>query len=229
MGIFGDIFGEKKTEKSQTNQTSNWELQQRDQDALRAQQGQYATGVANQRNLLGQLGQQSAAGGPLRLQTTGMVPTFNNTPDAITRGLASQATQGMAQQAAAQKAAVAKQFQAQPGAGGVLQRQIDMRNRLSANPALFQAFQQQNQRELGQAGAIQSGQQAQNNALLAQLQGQQGQRQEQLGLSQAGLATDQNQLNILSEIAKLFGKQQQISGAKAEQRAGGMLGSLGIF
>lgn len=226
--IASGIFGDKTSGKSSSNQTQGWDFQAQDAAALRAQQDQYARNAQGQQSLLGRLGQQSAAGGPLQLQTTGMLPTFNNSPDAITRGLASQATQGMAQQAAAQKAAVAKQFQAQPGAGGILQRQIDMRNRLNANPALFQAFQQQNQRELGQYGANQQGQQAQNNALLQQLQAQQGQRQEQQGFGAAGLGIDQNSMSMLADLAKLFGKQTVSGDTKSEQRSGGILGSLGI-
>lgn len=104
-----------------------------------------------------------------KMQTTGFQPKFSDTPDAVTRGLAAQATQGMGQQAAAQKASIAKQFQAQPGAGGILQRQLDMKTRLNANPALFNAFQQQGQREQMQNAANLTGIQAGNAALLKQL------------------------------------------------------------
>jgi len=103
------------------------------------------------------------------IQTQGFGAQFNAAPDAITKGLAAQATQGMGQQAAAQKAAIAKQFQAQPGAGGILQRQIDMKTRLNANPSLFQAFQQQGQREQMQNQGRIQGLEAGNASVLKQL------------------------------------------------------------
>ncbi len=104
-----------------------------------------------------------------QIQTTGFAPQFNATPDATTQALAAQATQGMGQQAAAQKAAIAKQFQAQPGAGGILQRQVDMKTRLNANPALFNAFQQQGQREQMQNQGRIQGLEAGNASVLKQL------------------------------------------------------------
>ena len=103
------------------------------------------------------------------IQTQGFGAQFNAAPDAITKGLAAQATQGMGQQAAAQKAAIAKQFQAQPGAGGILQRQIDMKTRLNANPSLFNAFQQQGQREQMQNQGRIQGLEAGNASVLKQL------------------------------------------------------------
>mgnify|MGYP003704704599 CR=1 FL=1 len=83
--------------------------------------------------------------------TATITPQFSTTPDVMTRGLASQATQQMAQQAAAQRQAIAQQFRGQPGAQMALQRQADIQSRLQQNPLLFQAFQQQQGRELTQA------------------------------------------------------------------------------
>lgn len=103
------------------------------------------------------------------IQTQGFGAQFSAAPDAITKGLAAQATQGMGQQAAAQKAAIAKQFQAQPGAGGILQRQVDMKTRLNANPSLFNAFQQQGQREQMQNQGRIQGLEAGNASVLKQL------------------------------------------------------------
>ena len=109
---------------------------------------------------------KAAAG---NIQTQGFGAQFSAAPDAMTKGLAAQATQGMGQQAAAQKAAIAKQFQAQPGAGGILQRQVDMKTRLNTNPALFNAFQQQGQREQMQNQGRIQGLEAGNASILKQL------------------------------------------------------------
>lgn len=129
---------------------------------------------------------------------TGFTPQFSTRPDVMTRGLASQATQQMAQQAAAQRAAIAQQFRGQPGANMALQRQIDMQTRLQSNPVLFQAFQQQQQREQLQNQARLQAQQAGNQALI-----------QQLGLRAAPLEAQKALLGSVGQALQLTGTQQQ--------------------
>lgn len=130
---------------------------------------------------------------------TAFTPQFSATPDVMTRGLAAQAGQQMAQQAAAQRAAIANQFRGQPGANMALQRQIDMQSRLQANPILFQAFQQQQQREQLQNQANMQAQQAANQALI-----------QQLGLRAAPLEAQKALLGSVGQALQLTGTQQQI-------------------
>jgi len=143
-------------------------------------------------------GYRSAAEQAAQQLQTGFTPQFSTRPDVMTRGLASQATQQMAQQAAAQRAAIAQQFRGQPGANMALQRQIDMQSRLQANPVLFQAFQQQQQREQLQNQARLQAQQAGNQALI-----------QQLGLRAAPLEAQKALLGSVGQALQLTGTQQQ--------------------
>lgn len=143
--------------------------------------------------------QPQAAAAAAQMQT-GFTPlTFSATPDAMTRGLASQAQQQIAQQAAAQRAAIAQQFRGQPGANMALQRQVDMQSRLQANPILFQAFQQQHQRDQMQNQSRLQSQQAGNQALI-----------QQLGLHAAPLEAQKTLLGSMGQALQLTGTQQQI-------------------
>ena len=138
---------------------------------------------------------------------------FNMSPDAMTRALAAQASQGMAQQAAAQRAQIAQQFRGQPGVSQALQAQAGIANRLQQNPLLFQAFQQQQARELSQAQQQMAQQQAANEAIMAR---------EQLGAN-LGLMGPQAQaslLNTLFQLGQGFGTQV----SEQKTRGGGLFG-----
>lgn len=164
-----------------------------DPELLKMYKG-YLTGYQQQ---VQQQYQPQAAAAAAQIQT-GFTPQFSATPDMMTRGLASQAQQQVAQQAAAQRAAIAQQFRGQPGANMALQRQVDMQSRLQANPILFQAFQQQQQREQLQNQARLQGQQAGNQALI-----------QQLGLQAAPLEAQKALLGSVGQALQLTGTQQQ--------------------
>jgi len=120
------------------------------------------------------------------------------TPDALTSAIAAQGSQGLMQQAAAQRQALAQQFRGQPGINRALQSQMDIQTRLQQNPLLFQAFQQQQARELAQAQQQQAQLNAANQALL--------QREQALtGFNTTGLGAQQNLLDILSKLGQEFG------------------------
>jgi hypothetical protein len=142
---------------------------------------------------------------------------FQMSPDAITRGLAAQATQGMAQQAAAQRAQIASQFRGQPGQSNVLQRLADVQTRLQQNPLLFQAFQQQQARELSQAQQNQAARESANQAALQRAMGM-------ANLGTTGLTQQQNILELLNRMAEQYGTRIN----EQSQRSGGILGNLGI-
>ena len=146
---------------------------------------------------------------------TGFTPQFSATPDAMTRGLAAQAGQQMAQQSTAQRQAIANQFRGQPGAALALQRQADIQSRLQQNPLLFQAFQQQQGRELTQAQQQQAAAEAANRALL-------GREQAVTGLAQTGLGAQQNLLSTLLSLGQGLG--QQVQTGEMKGRSGGLFG-----
>jgi len=182
----------------------------RPEDAMALQRNQMASELAgeNLQTFLQKLQQQSQAEQPF---TTGG-------PDAMTRALASQATQGMAQQAGALQKQVGQQFSANPLAAKALQTQIAMQNRLSSNPALFNAFKDQQQRQL------------------QELQARQTQRQEQAGLAQSGYGISQQNLKNAATIADMLKTtlqegsqtQRQTQSQQQSARSGGILQNFGI-
>lgn len=201
QGLFGT--GSKTTSRSRT------EFNPQDVTAIRAAQQGYQDLIpgllkdlqARQQAVL--TGVQAPAGGF----------AFNMSPDAITQALAAQATQGMAQQAAAQRAQIASQFRGQPGQSNVLQRLSDMQTRLQQNPLLFQAFQQQQARELGQAQQNLAQREAANAAIMGR---------EQLAANLAAMQPAQQAglLNTLLGLGQAMGTQV----SEQKTRGGGLFG-----
>lgn len=137
---------------------------------------------------------------------------FAQAPDAMTRAIAAQATQGLTQQGASQRQQLAQQFRGP--VGQILGSQAAMQTRLQQNPLLFQAFQQQQQRELTQAQQQLAQQQAANAALL-------GREQALTGLAGTGLSAQQNLLAQQLGLGQAFGSQMQTTNQSG--RSGGML------
>lgn len=210
MDMAKGLFG---TGTSQTqNQTSQMNFRPEDLAALRAQQSALQTQVGGPGGLLAQLGASKEA-----LQKGMVTPTstfqYSAAPDAITRALASQAQQGIGQQVGAQQRQIAQQFRGTPGASQALQAQAAMQGRLAANPLLFQAFQQQQGRELSQAQQAQAAAEAANRAIM-------GREQAVTGLAQTGVGAQQNLLSTLLSLGQALGQQQTTSTSKS--RSGGL-------
>lgn len=238
------IIGGKKTSEHTvgSQQTST---QFRPEDAAALQQQMQAVQAQNQgvTTLTGQLQNQARTqGAPTLAQSVGMqqfTPQFSNAPDAMSRALVSQGTQGLNQQAATQQQALQRSLAGSPGVASVLGRQAAMQSRLQANPLQFQAAQQQAGRELGQQqlGLQAAGHnsqnlfnqfQLQNQAALQQAQANQANRAEQLGYGQAGMAANQALLSNLSQLAQQFGTQNTNSEQNSTQRSGGIAQNFGI-
>jgi hypothetical protein len=209
LSLGTDLFG-KATSQRQA-QTSQTQFRPEDIAAIQAAKGGLQTQVGG---LMSQLGTSKEA-----LQKGFVMPSgqfaFGAAPDVISRGLAAQAGQQMAQQAAAQRQAIANQFRGQPGAAMALQRQADIQTRLQQNPLLFQAFQQQQGRELAQAQQGQAAAEAANRALL-------GREQAVTGLAQTGVGAQQNLLSTLLSLGQALGQQQTTS--QMGGRSGGLFG-----
>jgi hypothetical protein len=205
QGLFGTASSQ------QQNQRQRTEFRPEDLAAIQAARGGLQTQVGD---LMSQLGSSRQA-----IQQGIVLPSsqfqFSASPDAMTRGLAAQAGQQMAQQAAAQRQAIANQFRGQPGASMALQRQADIQSRLQQNPLLFQAFQQQQGRELAQAQQGQAAAEAANRALL-------GREQAVTGLAQTGMGAQQNLLANLLSLGQGLGT--QVSEAQMKGRSGGLFG-----
>lgn len=137
---------------------------------------------------------------------------FNQMPDVLTRGLAAQGAQGLAQQGASQRASLAQQFRGP--VGQILGRQAEMQTRLQQNPLLFQAFQQQQGRELVQEQQRQANINAANQALL-------GREQALTGLAGTGVTAQQNLFDLLSSLSQLLGT-KTVTGAQTG-RSGGLI------
>ena len=207
MSIGQGLFGTASSQ--QQNQRSSTQFRPEDLARIEAARGGYQGSVAD---LMSQLGSSKEA-----LQKGIVMPSsqfqFSASPDAITRGLAAQAGQQMAQQATAQRQAIANQFKGQPGAAMALQRQADIQSRLQQNPLLFQAFQQQQGRELTQAQQQQAAAEAANRALL-------GREQALTGFAQTGMGAQQNLLSTLLSLGQALGEQTQAGQMKG--RSGGL-------
>lgn len=178
-----------------------------DMAAIEAARGGVTSGT---QNLLQQLAQSQQAIRQGFIQPTGQFQ-FAQAPDAMTRAIAAQATQGLGQQAAAQRQQLAQQFRGP--VGQILGRQAEMQSRLQQNPLLFQAFQQQQGRELAQAQQQMAAQQAANQALL-------GREQALTGLGTTGLSAQGNLLAQQLGLGQAFG--QQISQALSRGRSAGI-------
>lgn len=205
QGLFGT------SSQQQQGQQSFTQFRPEDLARIEAARGGYQASTAD---LMKQLGASRQA-----LQQGYVMPQsgfqYSTSPDAITRGLAAQAGSQIAQQAAAQRQAIAQQFRGQPGAQMALQRQADIQSRLQQNPLLFQAFQQQQGRELTQAQQAQSAAEAANRALL-------GREQAVTGMAQTGMGAQQNLLSTLLSLGQGLGA--QIQNAQSEGRSGGLFG-----
>ena len=193
--------------KQEQNTRQFTQFRPEDMAAIEAARGGVTTGT---QNLLNQLRQSQEAIRAGFIQPTGQFQ-FAQAPDAMTRAIAAQATQGLGQQAAAQRQALAQQFRGP--VGQILGRQAEMQSRLQQNPLLFQAFQQQQGRELAQAQQQMAAQQAANQALI-------GREQALTGLGTTGLSAQGNLLAQQLGLGQAFG--QQISQALAKGRSGGL-------
>jgi hypothetical protein len=209
LGIGQGLFGTASSQ--QQGQRAFTQFRPEDLSRIEAARGGYQGSVAD---LMSQLGTSREA-----LQKGLVMPSsqfqFSAAPDAMTRALAAQAGQQMAQQSTAQRQAIANQFRGQPGAALALQRQADIQSRLQQNPLLFQAFQQQQGRELTQAQQQQAAAEAANRALL-------GREQAVTGLAQTGLGAQQNLLSTLLSLGQGLG--QQVQTGEMKGRSGGLFG-----
>ena len=201
QGAFG------QSSQQQQNQRQYTQFRPEDLAAIEAARGGFQQGVQ------GLLGQTTSSREAIRqgfIQPTGQFQ-FAQAPDAMTRAIAAQATQGLGQQAAAQRQQLAQQFRGP--VGQILGRQAEMQSRLQQNPLLFQAFQQQQGRELAQAQQQLAAQQAANQALL-------GREQALTGLAGTGMSAQQNLLSSLLGLGQAMGEQR--TEALARGRSGGL-------
>jgi len=206
MELGGGLFG--RAQSQQQGQRQYTQFRPEDLAAIEAARGGFQQGVQ------GLLGQTEASRQAIRqgfIQPTGQFQ-FAQAPDAMTRAIAAQATQGLGQQAAAQRQQLAQQFRGP--VGQILGRQAEMQSRLQQNPLLFQAFQQQQGRELAQAQQQLAAQQAANQALL-------GREQALTGMAGTGMSAQQNLLAQQLGLGQALG--QQVSEAQSRGRAGGIL------
>lgn len=143
--------------------------------------------------------------------------------DARAQGILSAAESQRAAQQATQNRQIASQFQNNPGIAQILQSQAAMHSRLSANPLLFQAANDQSQRQQ-QEGLLQNQamlQQSQQGAALQQMGNQAGLQQAEVGANLQGaqnaalgqrlqfqsqpIQSQQNLMSVLSNLAQLYG------------------------
>lgn len=207
LGVAQGLFG--SAQSQQQGQRGYTQFRPQDLAAIEAARGGFQQGVQ------GLLGQTEASREAIRqgyIQPTGQFQ-FAQAPDAMTRAIAAQATQGLGQQAAAQRQALAQQFRGP--VGQILGRQAEMQSRLQQNPLLFQAFQQQQGRELAQSQQQMAAQAAANAALL-------GREQALTGLAGTGMGAQQNLLAQQLGLGQALG--QQVSEAQMRGRSGGLFG-----
>lgn len=206
LGLAQGLFGTKSSQDQ--SQRAFTQFRPEDLAAIQQARGGLQTGT---QGLLSQLAASQQA-----LRQGMKLPSgefqFAQAPDAMTRALAAQATQGMGQQAAAQQRQIAQQFRGP--VGRILGTQAAMQTRLQQNPALFQAFQQQQQRELLQSQQQQAAAEAANRALL-------GREQALSSLAGTGLGAQQQLLSNLLGVGQALGEQIQQSGMQG--RSGGLL------
>lgn len=220
-GLLGQVTSQQQSARRRT------EFRPEDAAALQAQQQALIGGGQRFQDLLSQL-QGRAAAQPLPQFGTNIPLTqLSVAPDALARAQAAQGTQDILQRASAQQRQIASSFRGQPGVARALQAQAGIRAATQANPLLFQAIQAQQQRQLSQGQQQLAERQAQDIARARQFEAGRAQRAEELGLGGAGLQAQQNLLAALSALAGQRG--EQVSEAESRQRAGGLLGALGIL
>jgi len=206
LGLAQGLFGTKSSQ--QQNQRSFTQFRPEDLAAIQQARGGLQTGT---QGLLSQLqASREAIQQGMRLPSAEF--QFAQAPDVMTRALAAQATQGIGQQVGAQQRQLAQQFRGP--VGQILGAQAGMQARLAQNPALFQAFQQQQARELAQAQQQQAQVDAANRALL-------GREQAVSQLAGTGLGAQQQLLSNLLGVGQALGEQVQQAGMKG--RSGGLL------
>lgn len=188
-GALGSLLGSQKTGTSYT------EFRPEDIQAIRSAQTTYQQMVPG---LLSDLEARQKA-----VLTGVQAPSrefaFSQQADPLTRAMASMGSQQLGEQASAQRQAIASQFRGQPGLSNVLQAQANIQSRLQQNPLLFQAFQQQQGRELAQAQQQLAQQEAANQAIMGR---------EQLGANLAMMRpqAQASLLNTLFQLGQGFGK-----------------------
>lgn len=135
---------------------------------------------------------------------TGFQPQAFQGPDEVTRAQIALGEQALLNQAAANRAGIARTTVGQPGASQVLQRLAGIQAGVQRNPLLFSAMQQQTEREAMANQQRLQAQQAGNAALLQQLAAYQAPTQSLIQgfqplLGAAGVTGAQEQLAIKGE------------------------------
>lgn len=205
LGLAQGIFG--TSNKQQEAQRAFTQFRPEDLAAIQKATTGLQTGT---QDLLSQLqASKTALSQGMKMPTSEF--QFAQSPDAMTRALAAQAIQGIGQQTGAQQKMLAQQFRGP--VGQILGAQVGMQARLQQNPALFQAFQQQQQRELTQAQQQQANIEAANRALL-------GREQALSSLAGTGLGAQQQLLSNLLGVGQSLG--EQIQSAQMQGRSGGL-------
>lgn len=205
-GLFGTASKQQGIGRRRT------EFRPEDIQRIEAQRDVFGQRTQGFQNLVDRLAQQAEATdlGPITAFQPG------TTLDPLSRSLVSQGQQALLQQAARQRQNIAQQFRQQPGIAKALQAQTSARSVLQQNPLLFQAAQQQAQRELGQAAARLQAEQAANQAILQE----QAARQTAASLLGSGLGAQQNLLGTLGQLGQMFGT--QINETDQRGRQGGL-------
>lgn len=206
LGLAQGLFGTKQSQ--QQAQRAFTQFRPEDLASIQQARGGLQTGT---QGLLSQL-QASQEAIRQGVQAPSREFQFAQSPDVMTRALAAQATQGLGQQAGAQQRALAQQFRGP--VGQILGAQAGMQARLQQNPALFQAFQQQQARELAQAQQQQAQAAAANQAVM-------GREQALSSLAGTGLGAQQQLLSNLLGVGQALG--EQVQSAQMKGRSGGLL------
>jgi hypothetical protein len=207
MGAAQGLFG--TSSKQQQSQRQFTQFRPEDLAAIQQARGGFEQGVQ------GLLGQTEASRQAIRqgfIQPSGQFQ-FSQAPDAMTRAIAGLGTQGLREQGSVQRQQLAQQFRGP--VGQILGRQAEMRTQLQQNPLLFQAFQQQQGRELAQSQQQMTAQQAANQALL-------GREQALTGLAGTGMSAQQNLLGQQLGLGQALG--EQVTAALSRGRSGGLFG-----
>lgn len=205
LGLAQGLFGT----ASKTTTRSSTEFRPEDIKSIRGAQAGYEQMLPG---LLSDLAarQQAVLSG---VQAPSREFAFSQQADPLTRAMASMGSQQLGEQASAQRQAIASQFRGQPGLSNILQAQANIQSRLQQNPLLFQAFQQQQGRELAQAQQQLAQQEAANQAIMGR---------EQLGANLAMMRpqAQASLLNTLFQLGQGFGTQVQ----EQKSRGGGLFG-----
>jgi hypothetical protein len=198
-GLLGGLFG-----GGEQSQTTTPILAPGMLDALQQHQNQLSGFQQEASRLAGQI--QSPT-----LQTQFAGPSFQQQLDPFSQRLVSQGTESLARGAGRAQQDAARAFRGQGALGNILGQQAAAQARLQANPLLFQAAQQQRDREAQEFALRQGSQQLTNQALLQQAQAGNQALGQRLGLLSSPLTARQN---LLSTLAGLSGSQVTSSGGQ---------------